>query len=174
MQLSLVQNTLLTDFYINHRAWVYGWLCKKTGSTTDAADLTQDTFLKLVQCDDLSVIKEPRGYLTTIAYSLMVNHFRRKDLERAYLQSLANNPEAPTLSLEQRAILFETLMELDAMLDGLAAPVREAYLLIQLDGMSYAEVASRLKVTTRTVGNYIAKATMHCALVEQGFQDSKS
>ena len=173
MQLSLIHDRLLSDFYINHRAWVYNWLCKKTGSVSDAADLTQDTFLKLVQRDDLASIKEPRGYLTTIAHSLMVNHFRRKDLERAYLQSLADFPDAAILSLEDRAILFETLIELDAMLDGLPKPVRAAYLLVQLDGLSYAEVASQLNVTPRTVGNYIAKATMHCAIIAQTFIESR-
>lgn len=167
MQLVTSQHSLLSEFYLNHRAWVYGWLCKKTGSTVDAADLTQDTFVKLFNQDDLATIQEPRGYLTTIAHSLMVNHFRRKDLERAYLQSLADLPQSVSLSLEERAIIFETLIELDAMLHGLSKPVREAYLMIQLDGLSYAEVAKHLNVTTRTIGNYIAKATLHCALFEQ-------
>lgn len=40
----------------------------KLGNTDQAADLVQDTFIKLLQTrDELFGIKEPRAYLTSIA-----------------------------------------------------------------------------------------------------------
>ncbi|KAJ9626678.1 hypothetical protein H2201_009395, partial [Coniosporium apollinis] len=71
-------------------SWLRDWLRRKTGCPFDAADLTHDTYLKvLVRDDDTRTLREPRAYLTTIAHGLMVNLFRRRDIERAYLDSLA-------------------------------------------------------------------------------------
>ena len=60
--------------------------------------------------------------------------------------------------LESRAILIETLVELDRRLDTLPAPVVKAFLLSQLDGMKQADIAAELKLSLATVQRHIAKA----------------
>ena len=62
---------------------------------------------------------------------------------------------------ETRAILLETLVELDRRLDTLAPPVRRAFLLSQLDGMKQADIAAELQLSLATVQRHIAKAA-HC------------
>ena len=51
------------------------------------------------------------------------------------------------------------------MLNGLPPKVREAFLLSQLDGLTYAQVAQRLDVTVRTVKRYMAQAFEQCILL---------
>lgn len=162
-----VHNLLIQDFYESHNSWLCSWLSKKLGSTLDAADLTHDTFIRLLLKSDAEHIVEPRAYLINIAHGLMVSHIRRRDLERAYLDALMHFSSAETPSPETQAIVLETLIRLDAMLDGLPAHIRNAYLLLQLEGLSYAEIAKKLGVSVRTVGNYIAKASLHCMLMKQ-------
>ncbi|VFB18051.1 RNA polymerase sigma factor [Pseudomonas fragi] len=65
---------------------------------------------------------EPRAFLTVVAKRVLFNHYRRQDLERAYLQALADLPEQVAPSEEERAIILQTLMELDQLLDGLPSP----------------------------------------------------
>jgi len=74
-------------------------------------------------------------------------------------------PEPLAPSPEQQAIILETLQEIDAMLDGLAPPVRQAFLMAQLEGLGYAEIAMRLGVSERTVKRYMAEAMAHCILL---------
>ena len=94
-----------------------GWLCKKLGNAFDAADLAQDTFIRILSSRDIAAIKEPRAYLTTVAKGLVINWYQRQALERAYLDALALLPEPQAPSAEQRYIILETLYEIDAMLD---------------------------------------------------------
>ena len=55
--------------YVEHQSWLRDWLRRKTGCPFDAADLTHDTYLKvLVREDDVRILREPRAYLTTIAH----------------------------------------------------------------------------------------------------------
>ena len=43
--------------------------------------------------------------------------------------------------------------------------VRQAFILSQLEGLTYAQIAARLQVTVRTVNNYMLKALEHCYLI---------
>lgn len=155
------RNALIEEFYLNHTPWLYSWLCKKLGSTFDAADLTQDTFMRMLLKPDLHAIAEPRAYLTTIAHGLMANHIRRRELERAYMEELASAAPAEQPSPECRALALELLIRIDASLDGLKPKVRMAFLLSQMEGLPHAEIAARLGVSVATVRLYIAKTLKH-------------
>ena len=65
-------------------------------------------------------------------------------------------------SPEAQALILETLTELDALLDRLPARVRQAFLLAQLEGLTYAVIAERLGVSERMVKKYMAQAMLHC------------
>lgn len=151
-----------THLYRGHHHWLCGWLRLKLGNENDAADLAQDTFLRVLAKRQLDELREPRPYLSTIAHGLVVDFFRRRRLEHAYLDAIAQVPEAQVPSAETRAILLETLCRIDAMLDCMKPIVRQAFLMSQLEGLTYAEIAERLKVTKRTVGNYMTTALEQC------------
>ncbi|MCE5983675.1 sigma-70 family RNA polymerase sigma factor [Pseudomonas sp. LF19] len=157
----------LHGLYREHRSWLERWLYQRLGNRWDAADLSQDTFLRVLASPQvLSELREPRAYLLTVGKRLLINFHTRRSLERAYLDALANLPEARVPSPEQRWLLLETLQALDELLDGLPAVVRRAFLWSQLEGLSYAQIAERLAVSERTVKRYMAQAYEHCLLVE--------
>jgi RNA polymerase sigma factor (sigma-70 family) len=155
-----------TDFlnlmYVSHHGWLVGWLRNKLGCPDFAADLAQDTFLRVMLAREYESIREPRAYLTTIAHGLVVNHWRRLDIERAYLEALACQPEPLVPSPEQRALILETLYEIDALLDALAPQVKRAFLLSQIEGLKYEDIARRIGVSLITVKRYMKQAFLHC------------
>jgi RNA polymerase sigma-70 factor (ECF subfamily) len=73
------------------------------------------------------------------------------------------------LSPETRAMLLETLVELDRLLDGLLPIVRRAFLLSQLDGQTHAQVAETLGISVPTVKRYIVKALQRCYFADLSF-----
>ncbi|MFW7341298.1 sigma-70 family RNA polymerase sigma factor [Pollutimonas sp. H1-120] len=151
--------------YSDHHGWLCSWLRTRLGNSFDAADIAQDTFMRVLigyRADAIPVLCEPRAYLTTVAKRLLINHYERQSIERAYLASLMALPEALTPSVEERAILLETLQELDTLLDALPAKVRTAFLMSQLEGVAYADIAARLQVSVRTVTRYMAQGFTQC------------
>lgn len=151
--------------YRDHHGWLFGWLRGKLGNSGDAADIAHDTFMRVwigLRADTVPALREPRAYLTTVARRLVINHYERQSLERAYHASLALIPEALAPSVEERAILLETLHEIDALLDELPARVRTAFLLSQLEGLGYEDIALRLQVSVRTVTRYMAQGFAQC------------
>ncbi|NKF25095.1 sigma-70 family RNA polymerase sigma factor [Pseudomonas sp. BGM005] len=157
----------LHDLYRDHRGWLESWLRRRMGNAWDAADLSQDTFLRVLGSSQALVdMREPRAYLLTVGKRLLSNFYTRRSLEQAYLNALAQLPEDCVLSPEQRWILLETLQALDELLDGLPRAVRRAFLWSQLEGLGYREIAERLQVSERTVKRYMAQAYEHCLLVD--------
>lgn len=155
---------LLGTLYEDHHAWLCRWLRRKLTNPADAADLAHDTFVRLLgkPPQQVQALREPRAWLTTAAHGLMVDHVRRQALERAYAETLALAPAATHPSPEERYLLLETLVRIDAMLDGLAPRARTAFLLSRLEGLPYTNIAQRLGVCLSSVEKYMAGALRHC------------
>ncbi|MDF3833998.1 sigma-70 family RNA polymerase sigma factor [Cupriavidus basilensis] len=152
----------LHALYSDHHGWLCGWLRRKLGCSHRAADLAHDTFLRLLAREEAIAIHEPRAFLTTVAQRVLANHWRREQIERAYLEALVHAPASLAPSPEERAIVLETLLEIDRLLAGLPSPVKRAFLLSQLDGMGQAEIATQLGVSLTTVKRYLVRAGTQC------------
>ncbi|OOV95684.1 sigma-70 family RNA polymerase sigma factor [Pseudomonas sp. MF4836] len=158
----------ITSLYCDHHGWLVRWLRMRLGCSHQAADMAQDTFVRLLLSERKGpatpLLQKPRYYLATIARRVMVDSFRRRALEQAYLQALAQQPEAYALSPEDKLLMVEALHAVDAMLDGLGRKVKQAFLLSQLQGMGYKEIAAKLGVSVSSITQYVAKASEHCLL----------
>jgi RNA polymerase sigma-70 factor (ECF subfamily) len=152
-----------TTLYSDHHSWLHRWLSGKLGNASDAADLAQDTFTRILG-RDLTALHEPRAFITTVAKGVLVNWYQRQALERAYLEALAALPEPTAISPEQRMLILETLHEIDAMLDALPPRVKQAFLMAQLDGMGYADIAVQLGVSVISIKRYMKQAFLQCLL----------
>ena len=148
--------------YVGHQGWLYAWLQRKLGNRVDAADLMHDTFTRVLAAKALPDLAEPRAYLTCVAKGIMINWYQRQALERAYLAALAQVPEALVPSPEQRYLILETLHEVDALLNTLPPLVKRAFLLSQISGMKYDDIALQLELSLTTVKRYIKQAFVQC------------
>lgn len=150
--------------YTDHHDWLYGWLRRKLGNACDAADLAHDTFLRLMLSwrSAAQLGEEPRALLTHIAKGLVIDHWRRQEVERAYLEALANLPAPEAPSPETRLLILEALYRIEAMLRDLPARTREIFLMAQLDGMTYQQIADRLGTSLVTVKRHMRTAFTAC------------
>ncbi|MFT3817271.1 MAG: sigma-70 family RNA polymerase sigma factor [Rubrivivax sp.] len=153
--------------YSDHHGWLRRLLSKKLGCQHKAEDLTHDTFLKVLLSETAAMLHEPRAFLTTVANGLVVSHWRRQDLERSYLQALQAQPAALWPSPEERALVLEALVQIDALLGELPTNARRAFLMARLEGFSYQQIADELGVSERMVKKYMAQV-MHHLLLQDG------
>jgi RNA polymerase sigma-70 factor (ECF subfamily) len=162
MRPSAIPSNPFAGLYRDHHGWLRAWLRRKLGCADKAADIAHDTFLRVLSQPAPVSMQTPRAYLSTIAHGLIVDHWRRLDLERAYHEALAALPEPTASSPEARALTFEALLAIDVMLGTLPEKARCAFLLSQLDGLTYREIARQIGVSERMVKKYMASAMLHC------------
>lgn len=154
----------LESLYRDHYSWLYRWLRGRLNCDHSAADLAQDTYLKLMVAGAIPQDNAPRRYLTRIAKSLMIDLYRRRQIEQAYLEAISQLPEQSVPSEETRAMVTQALMEIDNMLKQLPKKVRQAFLLRKIDGLSYKDIARQLDVSISSVEKYVARALAACYL----------
>jgi len=151
--------------YEDHHGWLQSWLLRRLGNAHDAADLAHDVFLRLILKPaprGFDSNGEARAYLRAMARGMCINHWHRREIEQAWLDTLAARPEEFAPSAERQAMVLEALLEVGSMLLDLPPRVARAFLLTEACQMSQKEVAEELGVSTRMVRNYLARAMLKC------------
>lgn len=153
--------------YGNHHSWLLAWVNWRLGNAADAADLAHDAFVRLLTrpCH-FDTAQQARTYLRKMANGMCVDLWRRRNLEQAWLEALAAQPEPVTSSAEQQAIVLEALGEIDAMLRELSPKAAHAFVMAVACEMTDREVADVLNVSSRMVRKYVAQAMLCCMKLE--------
>lgn len=162
--MSATRQMQLHTLYSEHNGWLQGWLRKKLGCPHNAADLSHDTFARLLGLPELPSLREPRAYLLVTAGHLLINRGKRQRLEQDVLRTLAilaedRGMQSPEHIVEMQQLLATVMLALTRELDE---KPRQAFLMARLENLSYADIASRLQVSESSVKQYLAKALAHC------------
>lgn len=167
------RNAAIENLYVEHHAWLVSWLQRRLKLGFEAADLAQDTFVRLLRRDAEATlaVAEPRALLSTIARGVAVDHLRAENVRRAYIEAMSGLSEPQMPSPEQRLMLLQTLTRIDALLSALKPNVRAAFLMSRLDGLTYPNIAERLGVSLSSVEKYMVSALRHCWQMRQQVDD---
>lgn len=158
----------LHRLYSDHHGWLFIWLRRKLGCAHNAADLAQDTFVRIIASRDaLAAMREPRAYLATTAKRLIIDRSRRRQLEEAYLHELTLTAEvlaeAGFRSPEQIHETLEALEQIAFVLEGLSEKAHQVFLMYFLEDCNQAEIARRQGISERMVRKYLTQALAHCS-----------
>ncbi|MBL8505726.1 sigma-70 family RNA polymerase sigma factor [Methylobacillus glycogenes] len=152
-------------FYSSHQSWLYAYLIRKLRCQHQAADITQDTFVKLIDHQHLDELTQPRAFLTTTAKRILIDLIRRRHLEQTYLQFLQlSQSEQFVDSPEQLAMAVESLLHIANVLDGVTPKAREIFLMNRLDGLKHAEIAAHFGISVARVRQYLAQVIAACCV----------
>jgi RNA polymerase sigma factor (sigma-70 family) len=140
-----------------HFRRIYRYLDRLSGEPELAADIAQETFVKLYQRG--AAPDAPEAWLITVATNLFRNE-RSKHSRRARLltaergeELLADPPAAPSSALEGKADAQRVRLAIDGL------PERERrMLLLRAEGYSYRDIAATLEIQEASVGTLLARA----------------
>ena len=166
LRLAAGQDPALNELMNRWRDRVASFLFRMTGHTETAADLAQETFVKLYQA---RLRYRPEGkfstYLFGIAANLGRNHARWKmrhptvSLDETMdgvpvLRELMDIGQTP----DEAACTMERLLEIHRAFQGLASDLRETMSLFIYEDMGYAEIASVVGSSPKAVETRIYRA----------------
>ncbi len=154
------------SLYREHHGWLVQMLRRRlSGNSENAADLAHDTFERVMRSESRAAFDEPRGFLTTVAKRLLIDQSRRRAIEQAYLETLASRSEALEPSPETHALVVEALDAVCRMMEQLPPRVRRVFVLAQVEGLPYLDIARQLGISVAAVQRDMVKAWQHCYAV---------
>jgi RNA polymerase sigma factor (sigma-70 family) len=154
---------ILQTFFEDHFAWLRGRLLRRLGCSFGAEDVASESFVRMAEQHDLSSVIDPRAFLTTLSQRIVYDLWRRRDLERAVIEALALRDGGDrSASPEDIMLMTEALKAVDRILTGLPTQTREAFLLHQLDGLTYDQIGARLGVPASVARRHVAKGLRRC------------
>jgi RNA polymerase sigma-70 factor (ECF subfamily) len=144
-----VHRDQVDDLFARYREPVFRFLRRMLGDGAAAEDLTQDTFLRALGATYRANGQE-RGWVFQIARNLARDHARARTRVRG-LQALGD-----------AAVHGDPLLglELDAALGTLTDDDREVFLMKEIGGLSYAEIALACDMTPDAVRSRLHRARL--------------
>ncbi len=131
-----------------------------TEQRADAEDLVQDTLLRAWRSIDTFDGRHPRAWLLTILRNTQINRHRRRRpalLDDPDLVADRNLSDAQD-SAEDVVVGRTFDVVVDAALSALPTKFRQVVLLVDVDGLTYAETAEALGVPEGTVMSRLHRA----------------
>ena len=138
------------------RLFAYARQMLSPGSRQDAEDVMQDVFVRAywaLRADDREI--NLRAWLYRVAHNRCIDHLRRPTPPAAEIFEMSRKPLHDPIEEAQRR---EDLARLVEDVGRLPEQQRSALLMREIDGMSYADLASALDVTVPAVKSLLVRA----------------
>lgn len=139
-------------------------------SPQDAADATQETFLRLMGAPRLDAIANPQAYLFAVARSVAIAIDRHAARDRV-LFAASSDPEAaacPGPDVERLIAARQELALLARAIRQLPRRCQQVFILSRLHGLSNGDIAARLGISRNMVEKHIMRALLSCAEARRG------
>jgi len=144
----------IDDLYRAHLGEVYRYAFAVLGNHADAEDVTQTTFLNAYRALEQGVRpRKPSNWLLTIASNAIKQRFRQEQARPRQVE-LDDRIASPTAEDDDGP----TVGELLTALSKIPPQQRQALVLREFEGRSYAEIAEILGVTTSALETLLFRA----------------
>ncbi|OAI08988.1 RNA polymerase subunit sigma-24 [Methylomonas methanica] len=158
---AITDSDLLASFLLYQKE-LQQFLTRKVNCAETAADLIQETYLRIARYSAAGEIANQRAFVFRVADNLALDHLRSRARQEQRDGGLVGDDIAcsqpqPDSSLEgqQQMELFETLIY------ELPPQCRKVFLACRVEGKRYSEIAAELGISARTVESHMHKALKH-------------
>lgn len=161
------RDSLVVEFDRRFRLPLLAYFGRRVASPTEAEDLTQDVFERVLRSLQRRPIENPEALVFQIAVNLLRDRGRRVrrhgTLEALPSEAVADLADALTVDLSpERVVLGEkTLAEVLAILNSLAPRTRAMFFLYRLENLKIREIAELYGISASAVEKQVAKALLH-------------
>lgn len=155
------------------RQKLLGFIRKRVPAEEDAEDLVQDVMIQFLQAMDLQErIEQVSGWMYKVARNKIINWYRKKRPENfsnhfiveeledgpLYLEELLQDTNALPDEIYSQSLIWPAL---EAALEELPPEQRQVFLLHEIEGMSFTEIADLTGVGVNTLLSRKRYAILH-------------
>lgn len=158
---------LLADLDARFRAPLMAYFLRRTANRSEAEDLTQETFVRLIGAHSFVCAEQANAYVFRVATNLWRDCHRNRARWKNQPISTVDSaiPAEIVEDREPERVLLgrERLAEVLASLDELGARTKNIFVLFRLEGMKQKDIAALYGMGLSTVEKHVMAATVHLA-----------
>jgi len=163
MQLRAVQMNSVatfTNLYQRHFGELRAFIMRRVGCRELAAELTNETFIRILDYRSPDPILNQRAFLYRVAGNLAIDHHRTHRDRTECIDDLDECDQPATdLYDPARVVSARQILErLRLAVDALPPQCRRAFVLFKFEGRSHAEIAEEFGVTKNAVEKLLIRA----------------
>jgi len=166
------QDRKLSEIFTEERSRLRNFIRRRVPDPSDAEDIVQDVFYKLVEANRLLMpIEHVTGWLFQVARNRITDLFRKKKPSN-FSDTMVENVEGELLGIEEllpspddgpealyvRSVLLE---ELELALDELPDEQRDVFIAHEMEGVSFKQIAIESGVSVNTLLSRKRYAVLH-------------
>jgi RNA polymerase sigma factor (sigma-70 family) len=153
------------------RAPLMRFFARRTGDHSEAEDLTQEVFMRLVRAKSLDSVENAKAFVFKVASNVLRDRHRRAALLRLHEGLPPDDSAIDELTREfveefepERVLLGrESLADVLRALDELGERTRSIYVLFRLENMKQKDIAKLYGIAPSTVEKHVMKAMVFLA-----------
>lgn len=162
------------ETFAQYRPMLFGIAYRMLGSVMDAEDVVQEAYLRWERADRERV-ESPRAFLSTIVTRLSIDALREAKRRReVYVGEWLPEPLMTGRDPREAADLADSLSTAFlVLLESLSPPERAAFLLREVFGYDYREIADVLQTTDLNCRQMVSRAKARLESREHRFEPSR-
>jgi RNA polymerase sigma-70 factor (ECF subfamily) len=156
---------LFERLFSEQRGALQAFFRRRAGCRVEAADLAQEVYLRMLRIADTGAILNLEAYLFGVASNVAKEHAvleRRHGTTVDIDDTTVQEQIAELPGLDGQIDAEQRVARLREVLRQLPPKCRAAVVLQYRHGLSYAEIAKRLGISTHMVKKYVGQALGHC------------
>ncbi|HEY0938473.1 MAG TPA: RNA polymerase sigma factor [Steroidobacter sp.] len=149
---------------------LYFFLLSRLKNDHDVKDVVQEIYLRLLRLGQGELVRDPHAYVYFVASQVLAQfHMRAKSSPLVYDSILLRNRDRHPEELGQDAVAnrWMALAEVEELLGALPSMHRKVFTMRRLDGLSWVQIADRLKISVHTVKKYLCEANARISVARR-------
>ena len=159
------KKALVERLFAAHSGALQAFFYRRVRNRSEATDLAQEVYLRMLRARDTDAIRDTEAYLFTVAGNLVKEHGARDrrrgitvDVDDVTVQEQLAEPPGFDGQIDAH-LRTQRLRE---VLQQLPPKCHAAVVLQYAHGLSYQQIGERLGVSPRMVKKYLGQALGHC------------
>ena len=145
-----------------HNRALIAFLQCRLSSLSDAQEVAQEAYLRMLTMDNREEVDSLRGYLFKVAGNLAIDRLRKRKVRSDFALVQAQDEPVDEQRPDHLAMAVEQVASVRRALSQLPAKTAQAFVMHVIEGREFSYVAQTMKLSERMVRYHVANALAHC------------
>jgi RNA polymerase sigma factor (sigma-70 family) len=152
----------IEKLFREHNRALVAFLQCRLSSLSDAQEVAQEAYLRVLTMDNREEVDSLRSYLFKVAGNLAIDRLRKRKVRSDFAAAQSHDEPVGDATPVHHAMAVEQVAGLRNALRQLPAKASQAFVMHVIEGRDFGAVAQTMNLSERMVRYHVTNALAHC------------